>query len=246
VTTAVVLDVRPLTARSAILSMLLGAHPPSAAGSEIVSWGLSIGISEPATRVALSRMVAAGDLERSAGAYALAPRLVERQVRQDAALEQPQKDWDGRWIVAVTTAVGNDAATRANLRQHMLAARFGELREGVWMRPNNLDWQVPPGVEVMIAEVEGSAASFVARLFDVDGWGARATALLAALDSGADLKDRLAIAAAVVRHLTLDPLLPSAVLPADWPASALREGYRTFRAGLLAARGSTGPQRRSP
>jgi phenylacetic acid degradation operon negative regulatory protein len=237
VTSAAALDVRPLTARSAILSVLLGAHPPSAAGSEIVSWGLSIGISEPATRVALSRMVAAGDLERSEGVYALAPRLVERQVRQDAALEQPQKDWDGRWIVAVTTAVGNDAATRANLRQHMLAARFGELREGVWMRPNNVDWQAPPGVEVMIAEVEGSPRSFADRLFDVDGWGARATALLAALGSGVELKDRLVIAAAVVRHLTLDPLLPTAVLPAGWPASALRDAYRAFQAELLAARG---------
>jgi phenylacetic acid degradation operon negative regulatory protein len=238
VTTAAALDVRPLTARSAILSVLLGAHPPSAAGSEIVSWGVSIGISEPATRVALSRMVAAGDLERSDGTYALAPRLVERQVRQDAALDQPQRDWDGRWIVAVTTAVGNAAATRANLRQHMLAARFGELREGVWMRPNNVDWQSPAGVEVMIAEVEGTPAELAARLFDVGVWGARAAELLTALGSGVELRDRLAIAAAVVRHLTRDPLLPADVLPDGWPADELRRAYRAFQAELIAARGS--------
>jgi phenylacetic acid degradation operon negative regulatory protein len=237
VTAAAALDVRPLTARSAILSVLLGAHPPSAAGSEIVSWGLSIGISEPATRVALSRMVAAGDLERTDGMYALAPRLVERQARQDAALDQPQKDWDGHWIVAVTTVVGNSASARASLRQHMVAARFGELREGVWMRPTNLDWQPPSGVEVMTADVEGPPAAFASRLFDIDGWGARASQLLRSLGSDLELKDRLAIAAAVVRHLTLDPLLPAAVLPGGWPAGELRDAYRAFQAELIAARG---------
>jgi phenylacetic acid degradation operon negative regulatory protein len=236
VTVVAALDVRPLTARSAILSVLLGAHPPSAAGSEIVSWGVSIGISEPATRVALSRMVAAGDLERSDGTYALAPRLVERQVRQDAALDQPQKDWDGRWTVAVTTVVGNTAAARASLRQHMVAARFGELREGVWMRPANLDWTPPAGVEVMTADVEGSPAAFASRLFDIDGWAGRASELLVALSSSVELRDRLAIAAAVVRHLTVDPLLPTDVLPDGWPAGELRDSYRKFQAGLLAAR----------
>ena len=233
-------DVRPLTARSAILSVLLGAHPPAASGSEIVSWGLSVGISEPAIRVALSRMVGAGDLERSQGVFILAPRLVERQVRQDGALDQQVSSWDGRWLLAVTTAAGNDAATRAHLRRQMVLARFGELREGVWMRPTNIDWQpsaeLAPRLEVMTADPGSPPAELAARLFDLDGWASRGDALAAAFAAAPEMGDRLAVAAAIVRHLTADPLLPGVMLPEDWPAERVRADYRALRADLLAMR----------
>ena len=108
------------------------------------------------------------------------------------------------------------------------------------MRPTNLDWQPPAdlttGLEIMTADVESPASVVAARLFDLDGWRDRAVELLGALASAPELKDRLAIAAAVVRHLTLDPLLPAAVLPEAWPAGDLSTAYRRFRAQLLAAR----------
>lgn len=229
---------RPLTARSAILSVLLGAHPPAAPGGHIVAWGSSVGINEPATRVALSRMVAAGDLERSQGVYTLAPRLVERQVRQDTALDRSATQWDGSWLLAVTTVAGELAQTRANLRRQMVEARFGELREGVWMRPNNIDWRpsddLAPRLEVMTADAGTPAVDLVARLFDLDNWAARGHLLATAFADGRDTGERLAVAAAIVRHLTTDPLLPDEVLPAGWPASQLRDDYRAFRSDLLA------------
>ena len=55
---------RPLTARSAILSLLLGAHPPSATVSEVVAFGRTVAINDSAVRAALTRMVSAGDLHR--------------------------------------------------------------------------------------------------------------------------------------------------------------------------------------
>ena len=58
---------RPLTARSAILSMLLGAHPPSATVGEVIAFGREVDLNDSAVRAALTRMVAAGDLHRDQG-----------------------------------------------------------------------------------------------------------------------------------------------------------------------------------
>src|SRR4051794_22358938 len=80
---------RPLTARSAILSLLLGAHPPSATVGELVAWGRQVAVNDSAVRAALTRMVAAGDLHRDDGVYSLSDRLVERQHRQDEAMQVP-------------------------------------------------------------------------------------------------------------------------------------------------------------
>jgi phenylacetic acid degradation operon negative regulatory protein len=37
-----------------------------------------------------------------------------------------------------------------------------------------------------------------------------------------------AAAAATLRHLRTDPLLPGALLPADWPADRLRARYAVY------------------
>ncbi len=229
--------VRPLTARSAILSLLLGAHPPEAPGSSIVGWGRVLGVNEPAVRVALTRMVAAGDLDRTDSVYRLSPRLLRRQERQDAAIEQRTQPWRGEWHAAAVTTVGAAAAARAELRQCMTAARFGELREGFWMRPANLDWApdaaVAGSLEVMTVRPERPAAELATILFDLDGWASTAHGLTASLAAAEHLAERIAIAAAVVRHLVADPLLPDDLLPPDWPGPALRSTYAAFREDLV-------------
>ncbi len=55
---------RPLTARSIVASALLGTHPPVLRGQLLVRLGELFGVAEGTTRVALSRMVAAGELDR--------------------------------------------------------------------------------------------------------------------------------------------------------------------------------------
>ena len=229
--------VRPLTARSAILSLLLGAHPPEAPGSSIVGWGRVLGVNEPAVRVALTRMVAAGDLDRTDSVYRLSPQLLRRQERQDAAIEQRTLPWRGEWHAAAVTTVGAAAAARAELRQRMTAARFGQLREGFWMRPANLDWApdaaVAGSLEVMTVRPERPAAELATILFDLDGWASTAHGLTASLAAAEHLAERIAIAAAVVRHLVADPLLPDDLLPPDWPGPALRSTYAAFREDLV-------------
>ena len=202
-----------------------------------------MGIADSAVRMALSRMVAAGDLVRTDSTYTLAPRLVERQRRQDEALTRPGGRWDGRWQVAVVTTTGSDAPTRAHLRSTFGSARFGPVRDGVWARPNNLRWQPPAdvaaGMIVMDAEIDATAAGELASsIFDLSTWSRRGFDLLERRDDAGPLKHQVTVAAAIVRHLTTDPLLPQEIEPAAWPADELRASYAAFRDELIAVRGS--------
>ena len=231
---------RPLTARSAILSLLLGAHPPSATVSELVAFGRRVDINESAVRAALTRMVASGDLHRDNGTYTLSDRLLERQQRQDEAMEVPTGPWDGVWRVAAVVSTGKDPASRLHLRRSMVEAHFGELREGLWMRPDNLSWRPPADIaadlETMRARPDDNASDLAYRLFAPHRWAATGRDLLAHADRATTLHDRLTAVATIVRHLTHDPLLPEELLPPDWPGSTLRRTYEAFRDELLGER----------
>jgi len=224
---------RPLTARSAILSLLLGAHPPSATVSDLVAFGRQVDINESAVRAALTRMVAAGDLLRDNGTYTLPERLLERQRRQDEAMQVPDGPWDGSWRIAAVVSSGKDAASRVNLRRSMLTAHFAELREGLWMRPDNLSWypsdDIADDLELMSARPEHDADHLAHHLFQPGRWASVGHTLLAYADRVSTARDRLTVFATVVRHLTHDPLLPAELLPDDWPGAALRETYDAFR-----------------
>jgi len=231
---------RPLTARSAILSMLLGAHPPSATVGEVVAFGREVDINDSAVRAALTRMVAAGDLHRDKGVYTLSERLVERQRRQDEAMQVPTGDWNGTWRVAAVVSTGKDPASRLHLRRTMLAAHFAELREGVWMRPDNLDWRPSPelaaDLELLRARPDHNAVDLAHHLFAPHRWAATGRDLLAHAERATTPHDRLTAFATIVRHLTHDPLLPQELLPRDWPGGTLRRTYDAFREELLEQR----------
>jgi len=225
-----------MTARSVVLSVLLGAHPARATTAELLRLTADFDIRESTLRVALTRMVAAGDLVRSQDGYRLSDRLLARQRRQDDALDPPTRTWDGTWKMVVVTAVGADARTRAALRTALSHNRFGELREGVWLRPDNLDVSVPeqvPGMARVLSVRDQDDAGLAAGLWDLPGWAAAGQRLLSEMELATDVPGRFAIAAAMVRHLLTDPVLPAALLPADWPGQRLRDGYADFVALLL-------------
>ncbi|MGB6107017.1 MAG: PaaX domain-containing protein, C- domain protein, partial [Mycobacterium sp.] len=77
---------RRMTARSVVLSVLLGAHPARATAAELLRLTADFGIREPTLRVAVTRMVGTGDLVRADDGYRLSDRLLARQRRQDGAL----------------------------------------------------------------------------------------------------------------------------------------------------------------
>jgi phenylacetic acid degradation operon negative regulatory protein len=231
-----------MTARSVVLSVLLGAHPAWASASELIRLTADFGIKETTLRVALTRMVSAGDLIRSADGYRLSDRLLARQRRQDDAMRPRVRAWHGHWIVLIVTSVGTDARTRAALRTTMHHKRFGELREGVWMRPDNLDLELDPEVAGRVRVLKArddTPAELAGQLWDLPQWAFKGHRLLDEMAGATDIPARFVVAAAMVRHLLTDPMLPPELLPADWPGTALRAGYHYFATELAERRETT-------
>lgn len=231
-----------MTARSVVLSVLLGAHPAWASASELIRLTADFGIKETTLRVALTRMVGAGDLVRSADGYRLSDRLLARQRRQDEAIDPRVRAWRGDWLVLIVTSVGTDARTRATLRTTMHDKRFGELREGVWMRPDNLDLDLGPDVaaRVRVLRARDDAPDQLAgELWDLPAWAETGQRLLDEMAQATDIPGRFVVAAGMVRHLLTDPMLPDELLPADWPGARLRRAYHDFATELMEQREPT-------
>jgi phenylacetic acid degradation operon negative regulatory protein len=215
----------------------------------LVRSGELFGISEGTTRVALSRMVAAGELTLDDGWYELAGRLRERHARQFASRRDDHRPWDGSWTMAVVVAERREASDRAALRDAVRQLKLAELREGVWTRPDNLRPD-ESGVAMAIVdeqcqwfatEPRDDAVALAAALWDLRSWAADATALrrdmaglVGALDDGdtSQLAPAFVVSAAVLRHLLADPRLPDALLPAGWPGSDLRADYDRYDAAF--------------
>ena len=221
--------VRPLTARSVVLSLLLGAHPPRLPVRDIVDAGEEFGIAPATMRVALTRLVQAGDLVAEQAVYGLSPRHLERQQAQDSEMDPVRLQWGGAWETIVVTSTGRDPASRSDLRRRLTSRRLGMLREGVWMRPDNLprDDSPEPGTIRLLAS--GDSPDLADRLWDLSLWAATGRELLDATTNGPTFSERFTGAAALVRHLRTDPALPDELLPEDWPATAMRRGYEDFR-----------------
>ena len=226
-------DLPPLSARSVVLSLLLGTHPPELPVKELVRAVEPFGVGGSTLRAALSRMVAAGDLRRTDAVYRLSDRLLARQRRQDEAVQARTRAWDGGWEMVVITATGRGPAERAELRARLTALRLAELREGVWLRPANLSRPLPDDLEQVAqsytARPDLPARELAAQLWPLDTWAATARSLLAQVAEAHRPADRFAAFAAVVRHLLADPVLPPELLPEGWPGARLRAAYAAYQ-----------------
>lgn len=237
--------IRPLNARSLALSTLLGTRRPSLPGHRLVALAELFGIAAGTMRTALSRMVAAGELAVDDGRYRLIGRHLERQASQDTGRGLADLPWDGAWHIAVALDDRRPLDERRRARQVLADHRFAELRPDIWMRPANLPspplgaaWAVTTGT------TDRDDRELATRLWDLDAIAAHAAQLHAALlrtASPLDEGDPAAIppafhaAAAVVRLLRTDPLLPEALTPPAWPLATLRDDYAEVEAMLDAA-----------
>lgn len=201
---------RSLTARSVLASTLLGVSPPELPTRALVSTAELLGIATGTTRVAISRMVAAGELAATDGGYRLiAPELLARQTRQDLSRRGVSGPWDGAWRTAIVVRDDRTPSERTALRGALTSLRFAELREGSWIRPANLPSGVLTEAEVVAAaqcafvtgalelarenlatetlatenpEPLNDQRALAAHLWDLTGWADRAVAVLADLD----------------------------------------------------------------
>jgi phenylacetic acid degradation operon negative regulatory protein len=207
------------------------------------------GISPGAARTCLWRMVSNGELTTDDGSYTLAGRLLERRQRVDEASRidgAAARRWDGTWELAIVALERRSAADRLELRKAATALHLAELREGVWIRPDNLDPQRFPTFRAVLDQqcthFHGAATDITAdkvqSLFSLAAWADDAGALIDAMnaalktgkrdDSTESFTYEFALSIAVVRHLQLDPLLPVELTGDHWPGHTLRSTYRHF------------------
>lgn len=237
-------DDSALSARSVLASALLGADEPHLSVRELVAFASLFGISDGATRTCLWRMASNGELTADNGNYALTGRLAERRQRVDEASrigDASAQEWDRTWELAVVSVDRRPAADRLELRKAAAALHLAELREGVWIRPDNLNPRRLPMSRAVLDEqcthfhhaTTDIAADTMRSVFSLDDWAHTSRQFIAAMDDrhgdGSEgLRHQFALSVAVVRHLQLDPVLPPPLLPADWPGGELRGAYRRF------------------
>lgn len=242
---------RPLTARSVIASTLLGVDPPRLPALALVRSGELFGLREGATRTALSRMSANGEVVADHGHYALAGTLLARHARQQSArTAAPPRPWDGTWTAALVTGERRRAPDRAAFRTAASRLKLAEIREGVWMRPGELR----PGHDVDARAVLDDQATWLRGIrpddpdllverFDLDAWSDLARTAIAEMhrwqgdldqQRTAALGDTFVVNADVVRLLVADPDLPAELLGPRWPGDELRTTFARFDAAFKA------------
>lgn len=235
---------RPLTARSVIASTLLGVDPPVLPAAALVRSGSLFGFTEGATRTALSRMAASGEVVADDGRYRLTGPLLDRHRRQMAARTPVHAGWSGTWELAIVTSDRRSAVDRAAMRRAGRALKLFEVREGCWARPDNLSADRSPDALAVLAQqctlirdaVPESSDRFVESM-GLAEWASEARRLVAAMDQEQDALDRrstghlrttFVLDAEVLRHLVADPEPPAPLQPADWPGADLRHHFDRF------------------
>jgi len=225
----------PLTARSVLASTLLGTDPPELSVANLVRIAGLFGINENRARVALSRMVSSGEATTDgAGQYRLSGHLLQRQHRQAASRSGQTRNWSEGWHLVVVTATASAAEVRGRRRQALSFARLAELRDGFWLRPDNLGLILPDEIGADVTMFSGASLKdpkhLAATLWDLSQWAARANDLFTQLRAlppkvPSDLAPGFVLSAAVLRHFQNDPLLPSDLLARSWPGDKLRRTY---------------------
>ena len=239
---------RPLTARGVIASTLIGTNPPLLSARRLVRVGELFGINAGTIRVALSRMVVAGEVEKRERGYELVGHLLTRRDAQSEGRATPVGRWNRSWEMVAVTGTAGSSSARSNLRSSLTRFRLGELREGLWVRPANLDPDRNPTLRSHLTPMTTSFSghpdddprALAARLWDLDEWSRDARELIASIEAltqtlgsvaGDDphlLGPGFVESAAVLRLFSADPLLPGELEPTCWPAAALRSVYDDF------------------
>jgi phenylacetic acid degradation operon negative regulatory protein len=107
------------------------------------------------------------------------------------------------------------------------------------MRPDNIDVElgdVLGGYTRQLTARDQEPAELAATLWDLAAWAQTGHDLLAAMAEAQDMPSRFIVAAAMVRHLRRDPVLPPELLPQDWPGLQIRRRYAEFADELASRR----------
>lgn len=234
--------VRPQTLMLNLLGRYLLGRQVAVSAAGVIEVFARVGVSEHAARSTLARMVNRGMLTRQRHGRAMyfaltaqAERILQdgedRIWRQGAV----NRDWDGHWTLLGFSLPESWQRQRHELRSQLTWAGFGPLFSGLWIAPGRLEVtdlvgslgleshvkafhaQTVPGTEV---------ARMVQETWDLEAVAARYLRFLArwqSPDAPTRPDDPLAVKLLLgcdwLQVIRADPRLPSAHLPADWPAA---------------------------
>lgn len=222
---------------------------PSAAIVAILG---EFGVTTGAARTAISRLGRRGVLEGSRQGRNSAYRLTEAAAdsllvggNSIAAFGTETAPWDGLWTVLAFTVPNQEKTGRNSLRGHLRWRGFAPLYDGVWVSPHALSEQehadliaVAPAITTVFRaqhvqyagrdpidawDLESIAADYKAF---IRRWKPVRTRVLAGKITGRDaVAARTEVMDTYRRFPTLDPLLPSELMPPDWPRALAREVF---------------------
>jgi phenylacetic acid degradation operon negative regulatory protein len=211
----------------------------------------ALDIDSSVVRTAMSRLTADGWFERNKVGRNSFYRLVQRErltfdIATRHIYDQPPSDWTGRFeLLLIGNGEDRDAA-----REALKNAGFGSPLPGVWVAPSGAP--IPEEAETAI-RLEVSAEDEAGRRLLSESWPLDRTAdaylkfmkTFEPLRGWIDRRERLDDADAFTARILLihhyrrvvlrDPLLPTALLPRDWPGRAARDLCGEIYRGLLPA-----------
>jgi phenylacetic acid degradation operon negative regulatory protein len=216
-----------------------------------------VGVRDKAARQALARMHERGWLAREKVGrqtrWRLTPasqRLLEQGAERIYGFGQTARPWDGSWLVLLASVPERDRHARYRMGVGLSWAGFGSVGQGVWLSP----WVAQERVAVELlrqlgvdgtsfrAELGelGSAPVLAGSAWDLPELRAHYDAFLADTEGlsadGVRGSDAAALLTTLVhrwrRFPFLDPDLPAALLPDDWPGPAAARHFAHLRAAL--------------
>jgi phenylacetic acid degradation operon negative regulatory protein len=204
-----------------------------------------LGVHAPAVRTAVSRMVRQGWLNAvrlpSGPGYALTPRAVRRlDEAADRIYRTSQHTWDGSWHLLVVSPPAS-RSDRERLHAQLQYLGYGAISSTTWISPRpaaELDATLAEAAaraERFTAVHDGDSQALIARAWDLDGLARaytrfldEASGLLSSLDASTD-EGAFAARSELVhqwrKFLFVDPGLPAALLPPDWPGKKAAEWF---------------------
>lgn len=256
---------RPLRGGSLLMTIFGDAIAPRGGAvtlGSLIDLARPFGLAERLVRTAVARLAAEGWVAATRHGRRSEYRLTEsgRKLFAEATRRiygAIPSSWDGHWTLAVLPPAGGHS--RRNVREELRWLGFGQLSPGVYAHPactleEARGWLAAVGCGnhcwLLKSATEGPAAD---RRLVAEGWNLAEIArryrrfrdTFAPVESALRESDALAPQAAfVVRTLLVheyrkihlqDPLLPPALLPAEWVGTEAYELTATLYAAVFAA-----------
>lgn len=197
------------------------------------------GIDSNATRVAITRLLACGLVERDErGAYRTGAAAAPVSARLDTwrSMQKRTRDWEGFWIGAAPHSCGCSKEQRTTSLRALGFTGMRELSAGLWIRPDNLEgghvavrrtltgFGVPcESVVFQIRDFDTAGEARARALWDADAIRKeyrdisegldRSASRLPGMDEKSAMAESFLMGGGAIRRIVLDPLLPDAIVP---------------------------------